>query len=124
MNSRVRERGLTPKEIAFNRDQISNSVKPSDDEALAKKQVDNRTEKHPKDMIKVEKEGFKIGDNVYLKSGKSKLRGREMFKIVNLFQKNGEHWAVLQKCEQKFMTKKYEVKWSEIFLTGLRIGIK
>ena len=115
INSRVRERGLTPKEIAFNRDQISNSVKPSDDEALAKKQVDNRTEKHPKNIIKVEKEGFKLGDNVYLKSGKSKLRGREMFKIVNLFQKNGEHWAVIQKCEQKFMTKKYEVKWSEIF---------
>ena len=115
MNSRVRERGLTSKEIAFNRDQISNSVKPSDDEALAKKQVGNRIDKHPKDLVEVDENWFKVGDNVYLKSGKSKLRGREMFKIVDLFQKNGEHWAVLQKCEQKFMTKRYEVKWSEIF---------
>ena len=88
MNSRVRERGLTSKEIAFNKDQISNSVKPSNDEALAKKQVDNRIEKHPKDLIEVDENEFKVGDNVYLKSGKSKLRGREMFKIVKIFQKN------------------------------------
>ena len=39
MNSRIRERGLTSKEMAFNRDQISNNVKPADDEALANCQV-------------------------------------------------------------------------------------
>ena len=38
MNSRIRERGLTSKEMALNRDQCSNEVKPSDDNALANEQ--------------------------------------------------------------------------------------
>ena len=114
MNSRVRERGLTSKETAFNRDQVSNDVKLSNDELLAEKQTKNRENRHPK-VSAATKEKYKIGDNVFLKSDKSKLRGREMYKIVKLFQKNDENWAIVQKCESKFMSKEYEVKFSEIF---------
>ena len=35
--------------------------------------------------------------------------------MINLFQKNGEKWASIQKCESKFMSKEYIVKVSEIF---------
>ena len=115
MNSRVRERGLTSKEMAFNRDQITNQVKPCNDKILSEKQTDARISRHPKiasdDDIVVN-----VGDNVFLKSDKSKLRGREVYKVTNLFQKNGEQWATIQKCETKFMSKQYEVKISEIFI--------
>ena len=114
INSRVRERGLTSKEMAFNRDQISNEVKPSDDKFLSQKQLASRIDKHPKTKIKTSTK-FSVGDNVFLKFDKSKLRGREMYKITKLFQKNQEPCAILQKCESKFMSKEYEVKIAEIF---------
>ena len=37
-----------------------------------------------------------------------------MFKIVETFEKDDEYWAVVCRCENKFMTKKYIVKFSEI----------
>ena len=114
MNSRIRERGLTSKEMALNRDQCSNKVKPSDDNALASEQFKKRIDRHPE--IEEVSLQCRIGDNVFLKSDKSKLRGRELYKVVRLFQKNGEKWAVILKCDQKFMSKEYEVKLSEIFL--------
>ena len=114
MNSRVRERGLTPKEMAFNRDQITNELKPSNDVILCQRQTEIRTNRHP--SIKVDTETkFNVGDNVFLKTDKSKLRGREVYKVTDLFQKNEENWAIIQKCETKFMSKEYKVKISEIF---------
>ena len=115
MNSRIRERGLTSKEMAFNRDQVTNEIKLSDDKALAKQQLTSRTKRHPSNNYE-SNTSFKVGDNVFLKSDKSKLRGREAYKITNLFQKNCEDWATIQKCETKFMSKEYQVKFSEIFL--------
>ena len=56
-----------------------------------------------------------MGDNVFLKADKSKLRGREAYKVVKLFLKNDEKWATIQKCETKFMSKEYDVKFSELF---------
>ena len=104
MNSRVRERGLTPKEMAFNRDQITNEVKPSNDETLSKQQAEIRTERHPP-RKKVEDSNFDIGDNVFLKADKSKQRGREVYKIINIFQKNEEKWATIQNVKQNLWLK-------------------
>ena len=115
MNSRVRERGLTSKEMAFNRDQESNEVKPSDDKTLAEQQKEKREDRHPKALTETNVR-YKVGDNVFLKSDKSELRGREAYKVIRLFQKNEEDWAIIQKCESKFMSKEYEVKFSENFL--------
>ena len=114
MNSRIRERGLTSKEMAFNRDQTSNKVKPADDEALANRQVENRENRHPIPK-EIDSDSFHVGENVFLKSDKSKLRAREMYKITKIFQENNENWAMVQKCDSKFMSKEYKVKFSEIF---------
>ena len=80
MNSKIREQGLTSKEKALNRDRCSNKVKPSDDNALASEQFKKMIDRHPE----IEKVGLKctVGDNVFLKSDKSKLRGRELYKVV------------------------------------------
>ena len=100
--------------MAFNRDQITNELKPSNDVILCQRQTEIRTNRHP--SIKVDTETkFNVGDNVFLKTDKSKLRGREVYKVTDLFQKNEENWAIIQKCETKFMSKEYKVKISEIF---------
>ena len=114
MNSRVRERGLTSKEMAFNRDQITNEVKFCDDKSLSKLQMETRVKRHP-EYDNTTEAIFNVGDNVFLKADKSKLRGRETYKVVKLFQKNDEKWATIQKCETKFMSKEYDVKFSELF---------
>ena len=59
------------------------------------------------------------------RSDVNKLRGREMYRIVDIFQKQGEQWAFIQKTEKQFRSKKYEIKLSEVFLvpggTGHRL---
>ena len=47
MNSRIRDRGLSSKEIAFQRDQISNDTKPVSDEEMSSKQYQNRKQNYP-----------------------------------------------------------------------------
>ena len=115
MNSRVRERGFTAKEMAFNRDQINNNVKPVSDEKLSSEQTRKRVEKHNKPAVSHKPEPFAVGDDVYLKDDKTKMRGREKYKIVKMFSKSDENWAILQKSNLKFMAKEYEVKITEIF---------
>ena len=81
---------------------------------LAVKQLDDRVARHPTEPAR-SSERFSVGQNVFLKSDKSKLRAREMHKITKLFEKNDEPWAIIQKCDLKFMSKEYAVKITEIF---------
>merc|ERR1711888_85050 len=114
MNSRNRDRGFSSKEIAFQRDQMSNNTKSVSGEEMSSVQYQNRKKNHPK-KFSIPKERFKLGDNVFLKNDKSKLRGRENYKVVKIFMKDGENWAKLQKSETQFRSKEYLVKWAEIF---------
>ena len=65
MNSRIRERGYTAKEMALNRDQISNMLKPVSDSIISDDQVVLRRARHPK-VPQLEYD-FKVGDNEFLK---------------------------------------------------------
>merc|ERR1712215_289726 len=113
MNSRIRDRGFSSKEIAFQRDQMSNRTKSISDEKMSCVQYQNRKENHPTGISK-SKVRFKPGDNVFVKSDKNKLKGREMYKVVEVFNKNDEDWAKLQKSETQFRSKEYLVKCAEI----------
>ena len=66
MNSRIRDRGFSSKEIAFQRDQISNDTKPVSDEEMSRIQYQNRTQNHPQEFS-ISKEQFQQGDNVFFK---------------------------------------------------------
>ena len=77
-------------------------------------QYQNRKQNHPHEFS-IAKERFKLGDNVFLKNDKSKLRGREVYKVVEVFVKDDENWAKLQKSETQFRSKEYLVKCAEIF---------
>ena len=116
INSRIRERGYTAKEMAFHRDQFNNTSKEISDEKLSEDQNKRRLDKHNKvDKDVLEATNLQIGDDVYLKVDKSKNRGREKYKITKLLDRDNEKWAVLQKSNTKFMAKEYDVKISEIF---------
>ena len=115
MNSRIRYRGLSAKEILLQRDQISHENRPVSDNDLSEEQYKKRSLNHPKETITT-KQDFTCGDIVFLKADVNKLRGREMYRIVDIFQKQGEQWAFIQKTEKQFRSKKYEVKLSEVFL--------
>ena len=116
-------RGFSAKEIAFQRDQNSNKAKPISDKKMAAEQLRRREDHHPVIAPTPVTKEFKVGDNVFLKNGKSKLRGREMFKILDLFNYQNEKWATLLKTETQFRAKPYKVKLSEIFLVVLSISL-
>ena len=40
---------------------------------------------------------MKAGTNVYIKSEKSKLNPRHMYTIIKTYEKDGEHYATVQK---------------------------
>ena len=96
INSRIRQRGLSAKEIVFQREQVTNNAKPVSDEALAKEQVEKREKQHNPVSNQCQ-HNFVVGNNVFLKNDKSKLRGREMYKVIDLFLKNDESWATIVK---------------------------
>ena len=113
MNSRIRNRGLSAKEIAFQRDQYTNRFKLVNDTDLSHQQYEERSKHHPDPVIKDEFR-FEIGDNVYLKGDKSKYRAREMSKITDLFTKEKEMWARLHKFDSQFRAKEYDMKLAEL----------
>ena len=114
INSRIRDRGFSAKEIVFQREQITNNTQPVSDEALAKEQVEKRKGKQ-NPVSNHSQHRLAVGSNIFLKNDKNKLRGREMYKVVELFFKNNESWAKIQKTESQFRAKTYEVKTDEIF---------
>ena len=114
MKASLRERGFTAKEMAYNRDQVNNSLKPVSDEKLSLEQTKKRLQKHNK-VVRKGDDNIIIGDDVYVKNDKSKQRAREKYKVVKLFREGDEEWAILQKNNSKFMAKEYKVKIAEVF---------
>ena len=39
-----------------------------------------------------------------------------MYRVIDIYEKDGEHWATIQKHETQFRVKKYQVKFAEIML--------
>ena len=63
-----------------------------------------------------ESTNIEVGHNVFMKQDKSKLRARELYKVIQKFSKNGEPWALIQKHNTQFRRKQYEVKIAELIL--------
>ena len=116
MNQRIRKSGFSSKEICFKRDLISNNNKEIDDKIIAGDIIEAREKHHPKPIENSEPTEFEIGHNVFLKNDKSKLKARQLYRIVDIYSKGNEPWATIQKHESQFRSKKYEVKLSEIIL--------
>ena len=116
INQRIRKSGHSSKEICFKRDLILNTSKDIDDKVVAGDIIEHRERHHnkpDKNSIPID---FEIGHNVFLKNDKSKLKARQMYRIVDIYTKKDEAWATIQKHDTQFRAKKYEVKLSEIIL--------
>ena len=114
MNGRVRNRGYSSKEILLQRDQSSLEPKILSDAQLGVDQFDKRQAAHSKPSDKDHNSELLVGQNVMLREGKSKTKGRELFKVIKLYMKDDELWATVLKAESQLRAKEYEVKSSEL----------
>ena len=114
MNQRIRKSGLSSKEICYKRDLISNMERTITDQDIAKKIIQERKERH--NLYQENQVDIQVGHNVFLKNDKSKMRARELYKVIQTYVENGEPWAIIQKHNSQFRMKKYKVKTAELIL--------
>ena len=113
MNERIRDRGFSAKEILLQRDQASNANRPISDQFLATTQYEKRVGRHPKISLE-NRAPYHLGQNVLLKHDRSKLKGRDLYRIIKLYDKEGEAWATVQKTENQLRNKEYDMKTAEL----------
>ena len=118
LNCRIRNRGLSAREILFCRDQVTGVSLAIDDATLSTMQEEIRHRNH---RASINSKGqkplssnpsFHVGDLVYLKLERHKFKAREQYIIMQI---NGTH-AILQKLNgDKFCSPRYEVPLSQLF---------
>ena len=118
LNARIRNRGLSAKEIVLKRDQYSHEAIEVNDELLANQQLLIRNKNHPSSSrskathkVAASKAAVVEGDLVHIKHEKQKHRLRDRYivtKIVN-------DLAFLQKLNEKFMSRQYEVPLTALY---------
>ena len=118
LNGRVRNRGLSAKEIIFQRDQHSLEQLNFSDLALSHdqrevRQKNNVSSAHSKAPGKSFAAGSdaKVGDLVFIKDERNKYKARDRYIVVSIDDKN----AQLQKLTDKFMSKKYIVPLVKLY---------
>ena len=118
LNGRVRNRGLSAKEIVLKRDQFSHEPINVNDEHLSKQQSLIRNKNHRYSSLSkatrkvaASKASVVVGDLVYIKHEKQKHKLRDRYIITKI----NKDKAVLQKLNQKFMSRQYEVPLTDIY---------
>ena len=116
INSRIRNRGLSAKEILLRRELANNTPAPIDDESLSEQQYDLRMKTNLKHNLNVDDSDhtFKVGDRVYIKSGLLKTRAREEYIISSVTKEQGIDWAFVHKSETNLRKKTYKLKFIEL----------
>ena len=119
LNSRVRNRGLSSREILFCRDQVTSAHLNVNDSVLNDSQLQIRQGNHASSARSKSKDGVQapfadvhVGSLVYVKKEGDKFCAREPYIVVSI---NG-HLASIQKMTRgKFMSRKYDVPLEELF---------
>ena len=118
LNTRVRNRGLSAKEIILKRDQFTQQTINVKDKMLSEQQTDIRTKNHiPSSrskataISKASDAPVVEGDLVYIKSEKQKNKTRDRYIVTGL----NNNKALLQKLNDKFMSRQYEVPLTHIY---------
>ena len=88
---------------------ISNADKQVNDEMIAINTIEERKLRHNTPSKTTHQSNIHIGDNVFLKEDKYKLRASEPYKVMDTFSEDNEQWATIQKHNSQFRSKKYEV---------------
>ena len=116
INSRIRNRGFSAKEIFLRRELSDNSPADICDDILSSSQHDLRCKVNAKHNIQSDTSDsqFEVGDRVYIKNDLTKTRAREEYIITSLESDDKDRWATLQKIESQFRKKSYRLKLNEI----------
>ena len=118
MNSRIRNRGLSAREILFQRDQVTCEQLQIDDAGLAVSQSKIRESNH-QSSARCKAPGGKfaspsasvVGDLVYLKDERDKNKRRDRYIIVSIDGNN----ALVQKLTDRFWARKYTVPMTKLY---------
>ena len=119
LNTRIRNRGVSAKEVLLQRDQYTNNEFPIDDVVLSEKQTDIHNRNHDaSSRSKAHGEKFansanvKVGDLVYIKNEKQKNRLCDRYIITHI----EKEYADLQKLtSSNLMSRQYEVPLNNIY---------
>ena len=118
LNSRVRNRGLSAKEILFQRDQQTSEQIHFNDLELADKQQNIRIRNHDSSARSkapgkrvAETHNIQVGDLVFIKDERDKNKARDRYIVVSIEQDR----ASLQKLVDKFMSKQYTVPLNRVY---------
>ena len=114
INSRIRQRGFSSKEMCFTRSQTTNENIRLHDPTLSKTQVDLRTSKHNTPVM--DNATVSIGTLVMIKDKLHKNEARETYVVVQLDDVQGIPYAVIQKFDDKFMNRQYRIPVAKLII--------
>ena len=120
INSRVRNRGLSAKEMCFMRDQATNRNILHKDEDLKKEQKEKRISNHNKPSD--EHFDIDIGDEVMVKDQMTKLKPREKFVVVS--SAPDESKVKVQKRDKKFTARQYDIPKHQLMKVPRKAALK
>ena len=120
LNERIRFGGLSAREKWCKRDQFTNVQIPIDDQQLIITQHEQRLANHPYSLKAKNPKGFQaspqslcVGDLVYLKSDKSKVRARDRYIIVQI---QDSEWCFVKKFSGiQLRAQSYKVRLQDCF---------
>ena len=122
LNSRIRQDGLSSREMWTQRDQITGEQLPLDDRTLIKRQLEVRELNHASSSQSKVPRGFppqapilKVGDLVYLKQDRDKTRARDKYLVAS----TSDGWCQVGKfTRDQFRKKVYDVLTTDCIPTG------
>ena len=117
MNCRIRNQGLSSRELWTQRSQYTNEQLPISDKCVLQTQYEIRQQNHQFSEIskcanRSHKERFSVGELVYLYADKNKLRGRDRYIVVST---SGEWCTVKKFSGHQLRATSYQVKHSDCY---------
>ena len=119
LNSRIRNRGLSAKEIVTCRDQITHKILEIDDELLCKQQEEIREKNHPSSAKSKAPNAYPAtdpniapGSLVFIKSEGDKFLPRELYIVISI---SGGAATVQKFRGRSFMSKQYTLPTNRLY---------
>jgi len=119
INTRIRNRGLSAREVLFGRDQTTGERLHFEDALLSQQQASIRTDNHvPSALSKASKKStalrpsISVGDLVFIKAERSKLKGRDRYMVMDIV----DRLCFIQKITGSlFSSRRYEVPLTDVY---------
>ena len=116
INSRIRERGYSSKEMCFKRSQTTNGNIRMNDSKLIQSQENLRKSRHNDVEANDNTDNISVGDLVMLRDKLSKHEARQTFVVVKLMDVQDIPHALVQKFNDKFMSRQYRIPVAKLIL--------